>query len=223
MAFLGVALGYYAPFVYGLVVLRHVRESGETDERHGFLPIIKESVVNSQALFAYFALTNIDMIVGRSILDPHDSGLYAAGPDRVARGDVPAAVRRRHRVPVDVHQRQPGSRAASPAWRSSAAWARRAWWGRPLLPDLVLVFAGGQDYGEVRGAAVGVRPARHLHVGPAAAGLLGRSRARAPPRWCSCGWRSARSSASRRPPSRRSVVCSASCSASTSCCSRSCW
>ena len=48
-------------------------------ERHGFLPIIREAVVNSQALFAYFALTNIDMLVGRSVLDSHDSGLYAAG------------------------------------------------------------------------------------------------------------------------------------------------
>jgi O-antigen/teichoic acid export membrane protein len=78
-AFLGVALGYYAPFIYGLVVLRHPRESGESHERHGFWPIIKEAVVNSQALFAYFALTNIDMLVGRSVLDSHDSGLYAPG------------------------------------------------------------------------------------------------------------------------------------------------
>ena len=43
------------------------------------LPIIKEAIVNSQALFAYFALTNIDMLVARSVLDAHDSGLYAAG------------------------------------------------------------------------------------------------------------------------------------------------
>ncbi len=79
MAFLGVTLGCYAPFLYGMAVLRHPRKDGDTHERHGFLPIIKEALVNSQALFAYFALTNIDMLVGRSVLDEHDSGLYAAG------------------------------------------------------------------------------------------------------------------------------------------------
>ena len=150
MAFLGVALGYYAPFVYGLVVLRHVRESGETDERHGFLPIIRESVINSQALFAYFALTNIDLIVGRSILDPHDSGLYAAGLI------VSRAVMFLPQFVV-VIAFPSMSTSVNPARTLLASMAvvgglgTACVVGTAVLPDLVLVFAGGQDYGEVRG------------------------------------------------------------------------
>ncbi len=34
---------------------------------------------NSHALLAFFALSNADVIVARSVLDPHDSGLYAGG------------------------------------------------------------------------------------------------------------------------------------------------
>lgn len=150
MAFLGVALGYYAPFLYGLAVLRHDRETGETHERHGFLPIIKEAVVNSQALFAYFALTNIDMLVGRSVLDSHDSGLYAAGLI------VSRAVTFLPQFVVVI---------AFPSMSTSLNPARAlvrslvlvgglggaCVLATALLPGLVLVFAGGQDYGEVRG------------------------------------------------------------------------
>ncbi len=148
MAFLGVALSYYVPFLYGLAVLRHDRETGESHERHGFLPIIKEAVVNSQALFAYFALTNIDMLVGRSVLDSHDSGLYAAGLI------VTRAVMFLPQFVVVV---------AFPSMANSANPARALLNSMALigglggacvlvtavLPDLALVFAGGRDYEEV--------------------------------------------------------------------------
>lgn len=150
MAFLGVALGYYVPFLYGLAVLRHPRESGETDERHGFWPIIKESVVNSQALFAYFALTNIDMLVGRSILDSHDSGLYAAGlivsravmflPQFVVVIAFPSMSTSRNPARALV-----GSMALVGGLGAACVV------GTALLPDLVLVFAGGREYDEVSG------------------------------------------------------------------------
>lgn len=148
MAFLGVTLGYYVPFLYGLAVLRHDRESGESHDRHGFLPIIKEAVVNSQALFAYFALTNIDMLVGRSVLDSHDSGLYAAGLI------VSRAVMFLPQFVVVV---------AFPSMANSPNPARALLNSMALigglggacvlitavLPDLVLVFAGGREYEEV--------------------------------------------------------------------------
>ena len=48
------------------MVLRHgPREPASRTNDTALLPIIKEAVHNSQALFAYFALTNIDMLVGR--------------------------------------------------------------------------------------------------------------------------------------------------------------
>ena len=149
-AFLGVALGCYAPFLYGLVVLRHGRASGDTHERHGFAPIIKESVVNSQALFAYFALTNIDMLVGRTVLDSHDSGLYAAGLI-VSR----AVMFLPQFVVVIAFPSMSTSRNPARALVSSMAVVGGLGGvcvlATALLPDLVLVFAGGREYDEVSG------------------------------------------------------------------------
>ena len=149
MAFLGVTLGFYAPFLYGLRVLRRGREDGETDERHGFLPVIKEAVVNSQALFAYFALTNVDMLVGRSVLDSHDSGLYAAGlivarsvsflPQFVVVIAFPSMS-----TSLDAGRALLRSLALVGGLGCASVLATAA------LPDLALVFAGGEDYDEVR-------------------------------------------------------------------------
>lgn len=148
MAFLGVTLGYYVPFLYGLAVLRHDRETGESHDRHGFLPIIKEAVVNSQALFAYFALTNIDMLVGRSILDSHDSGLYAAGLI------VSRAVMFLPQFVVVIAFPSMAN-SVNPARALLNSMALIGGLGgtcvliTALLPDLVLVFAGGREYEEV--------------------------------------------------------------------------
>jgi O-antigen/teichoic acid export membrane protein len=151
MAFLGVALGYYAPFLYGLVVLRHVRETGDAHERHGLLPIIKEAVLNSQALFAYLALTNIDMLVGRSVLDSHDSGLYAAGLI-VSRAVMflPQFV-----VVVAFPSMSTGRNPARALSRSIlvvSGLGGACVLATALFPDLVLVFAGGEEYDEVSGS-----------------------------------------------------------------------
>ena len=42
-------------------------------------PVIREIVHNSQALLAFFALSNADIVVARNVLDDHDAGLYAGG------------------------------------------------------------------------------------------------------------------------------------------------
>ncbi|WP_299929839.1 polysaccharide biosynthesis protein [uncultured Nocardioides sp.] len=150
MAFLGVALGFYAPFLYGLVVLRHAREAGDVHARHGLLPVIREAVLNSQALFAYLALTNIDMLVGRSVLDSHDSGLYAAGlivsravmflPQFVVVVAFPSMSTGRN-----------SSRALSGSLLVVGGLGGACVLATALFPDLVLVFAGGQEYDEVSG------------------------------------------------------------------------
>ena len=41
--------------------------------------MLRETVHNTQALFAFFALSNADIIISRNVLDAHDSGLYASG------------------------------------------------------------------------------------------------------------------------------------------------
>jgi O-antigen/teichoic acid export membrane protein len=41
--------------------------------------LLAETVRNSHALLAFFALSNIDVVVARSVLDERDAGLYAGG------------------------------------------------------------------------------------------------------------------------------------------------
>ncbi len=149
MAFLGVTVGCYAPFLYGLTVLRTRREEGETHERHGALPIIREALVSSQALFAYFALTNIDMLVGRSVLDDHDSGLYAAGlivtravmflPQFVVVIAFPSMSAGRDPGQALVRSMSLVGGMGAVCVLITAA-----------LPDLALFFAGGRQYDEVK-------------------------------------------------------------------------
>ena len=150
MALLGVTIGFYAPVLYGMTVLRHPRDPSETDARHGLMPIVRETVVNSQALFAYFALTNSDMLVARSVLDSHDSGLYAAGlivtrtvmflPQFVVVIAFPS-------LSSEVNR----GRALVASLSLVGALGAACVVGTAVLPDLALVFAGGREYDEVRG------------------------------------------------------------------------
>ncbi len=88
---LGVALGATLPVVVGWWALRGpVPPEGVTatppsrpqpaDEpsTHPH-SVLRETVHNSQALLAFFALSNADVVVARVVLDAHQSGLYAAG------------------------------------------------------------------------------------------------------------------------------------------------
>lgn len=150
MAFLGATVGFFAPYLYGMRVLRHGRGADSTHQRHGFGAIIRESVVNSQALFAYFALTNADMLVGRTVLDSHDSGLYAAGlivsravlflPQFVVVIAFPSMSAAESRV-----------RALTRSLALVAALGAACTAATALLPGFALVFAGGGEYTEVRG------------------------------------------------------------------------
>lgn len=78
-AMVGVALGAFAPAVVGAWALhrRRVVESPETP--HPFGRLLRETVHNSHALLAFFALTNVDVIVARTVLDERQAGLYAGG------------------------------------------------------------------------------------------------------------------------------------------------
>lgn len=150
MAFLGATIGFFAPTLFGAWTLRHGREAGSTHERHGARQIIREAVVNSQALFAFFALTNSDMLVGRIVLDRHDSGLYAAGlivsravlflPQFVVVIAFPSMATAENRV-----------RALTRSLSLVAGLGALCVAAAALLPDLALIFIGGAQYDEVRG------------------------------------------------------------------------
>ncbi|RNL64935.1 polysaccharide biosynthesis protein [Nocardioides marmoriginsengisoli] len=79
-AMLAVALGAWVPAAIGALVLRH-RKVGLHAGIHarGATSILREVASNSYALLAFFALTNIDVIVARARFDEHEAGLYAGG------------------------------------------------------------------------------------------------------------------------------------------------
>ncbi len=80
-AVMGVAIGFVAPTVVGWLALRDPRSGHVPDTYggHGGWSVLGETARNSHALFAFFALSNADVIVARSVLDAHESGLYAGG------------------------------------------------------------------------------------------------------------------------------------------------
>ena len=78
-AMLGVTIATFAPVVVGWWALRHPRPSAGAVQRHHPREVVREVVHNSQALLAFFALSNVDVIVARNVLPAHDAGLYAGG------------------------------------------------------------------------------------------------------------------------------------------------
>ncbi|MDT0201309.1 lipopolysaccharide biosynthesis protein [Nocardioides sp. AE5] len=80
VAMLAVVLGQMVPVAVGWFALRrHQRSPGASSTRHRARPVVREAIHNSQALFAFFALSNVDIIVARNVLDSHAAGLYAGG------------------------------------------------------------------------------------------------------------------------------------------------
>lgn len=78
-ALIGVGLGALVPVGVGMWTLRHERATGETSEVHQLRPMVREAAQASQALLAFFALSNADVIIARNVLTDHQSGLYAGG------------------------------------------------------------------------------------------------------------------------------------------------
>lgn len=76
-------MGFVAPVVLGWWLLRHPRNpthpSHTALDSHDEWSIFRESMHGTQAMLAFFALANVDIIVARHVLGAHDSGLYALG------------------------------------------------------------------------------------------------------------------------------------------------
>ena len=56
-----------------------VRASPASPEEHRVGRAVGETFHNSNALLAFFALSNVDILVARNVLDGHEAGLYAGG------------------------------------------------------------------------------------------------------------------------------------------------
>lgn len=78
-AILAVALGQVVPVLCGWWTLRHARSASTDSGEHRAGPVLREMLHNSQALLAFYGLSNLDILVARNVLDDHASGLYAGG------------------------------------------------------------------------------------------------------------------------------------------------
>lgn len=148
-ALTGVAIGFCVPVVVGWWLLRHPRTPGETSRDHRGMAVLRESLHNSQALFAFFALSNVDIVVARNVLSDHASGLYAAGlivtkamlflPQLVVVVAFPAMAtaddRRRALVKSLAFVSVLGACGTLAAW---------------VLADLAMLFVGGTAFDEIR-------------------------------------------------------------------------
>lgn len=77
-AFLGVAIGAWVPVLVGVIALRRPRGPAPAITGAG-TELLREVASSSQALLAFFALSNADILLARAVLDSEEAGLYAGG------------------------------------------------------------------------------------------------------------------------------------------------
>jgi O-antigen/teichoic acid export membrane protein len=149
-AMTGVMLGAWLPVLVGYYALRRgERDPGEDTDTHRVRPILRETIHNSQALLAFFALSNADVIVARNVLADHEAGLYAAGlivtkavlflPQFVVVVAFPAMATARER-----------RRALTRSLVVVAGLGAACTLGSALLSGLAIKFAGGGEYADVQ-------------------------------------------------------------------------
>jgi O-antigen/teichoic acid export membrane protein len=145
---LSVAVAAFAPAVVGWWALRRPRPEGGRDVEHRAGNVIRETLHNSQALFAFFALSSVDVIVARNVLDAHEAGLYAGGliltkatlflPQFIVVVAFPA-------LSTQEDRRHALTRSLALLTVLGAAVTAGVW----LLPDLALVFIGGAEFADI--------------------------------------------------------------------------
>ncbi|MGZ5399572.1 MAG: lipopolysaccharide biosynthesis protein [Nocardioides sp.] len=147
-AVIGVAVGSVFPVLVGWLALRGPRPPSAEAPEHGERAILVESLVSSQALLAFFALTNLDIVVARHALDAHDSGLYAGGLILAkAMLFLPQFV-----VVVAFPSLSTVEKRGATLVRSVIAVAGLGLVGTvacAAVPELALVFIGGDDFAEI--------------------------------------------------------------------------
>lgn len=149
VALLATGIGACAPVVAGWWFLRRPRAAGGVQsEEHGFRRMIRESFHNSQVLLAFFALSNADIVIARNVLDEHDAGLYAGGliltkavlflPQFVVVVAFPS-------LSTTAERR----RALTAGLTLMVVLGAAVTAGAALLPDLALIFVGGEQFDEI--------------------------------------------------------------------------
>jgi len=147
-AMAGVALGCWIPVIIGALALSRPRDDVPHSEGHPGLDLIREVGHSSQALLAFFALSNADILVARATMSDSQAGLYAAGlimakailflPQFVVVLAFPSMSKSETRRSTLLL-----------ALGLSAALGTIGVLGTLLFPDLALLFVGGDDYAAI--------------------------------------------------------------------------
>jgi O-antigen/teichoic acid export membrane protein len=147
-AMAGVALGAWLPVLIGTLALARPRVDVPHSDGHPGLDLIREVGHSSQALLAFFALSNADILVARATMSDSDAGLYAAGlimakailflPQFVVVIAFPSMAKEQTRRSTLLL-----------ALGLTALLGTIGVLGTLLLPDLALLFVGGDDYSVV--------------------------------------------------------------------------
>lgn len=151
-AMLGVTAGAVVPAVVGWGALRR-NPAPDRTEPNGNTPVtvLEETFKNSHALLAFFALSNIDVVVARSVLDERQAGLYAGGLILTK-----AVLFLPQFVVVIVFPAMSGAGSARRinllALGLVLAIGSATVAGTAALPDLAVLFIGGPAYVEIRGS-----------------------------------------------------------------------
>ncbi|MCW2825924.1 MAG: polysaccharide biosynthesis protein [Aeromicrobium sp.] len=143
-AMVGIAVGSWLPVLVGARLLLGHGSHGPPVSRK---PLIREALLSTHALLAYFVLSNMDSLIARNVLDEHDSGLYASGlilakaalffPQFVSVVLFPSLAR------ATTHHAR--LRAVSLV----AAFGALAVLATAVLPRLALILVGGDKYEEI--------------------------------------------------------------------------
>jgi O-antigen/teichoic acid export membrane protein len=146
-AMLGVALGAWLPVIVGYVALRRPRTEEPKGQGHPGIDLIREVGHSSQALLAFFALSNADILLARAALPHDEAGLYAGGlimakailflPQFIVVIAFPSMARAASR------------RTLLLVLGTAAALGMAGMLGILALPKLALTFIGGDEYAGV--------------------------------------------------------------------------
>ncbi len=143
-AMIGLAIGSWLPVLAGAKLL-----VGHSHGEHPISrrPLLREAVLSTHALLAYFVLSNMDSLIARNRFDEHDSGLYASGlilakaalffPQFVSVVLFP------HLARATTHHAR--LRAVSLV----AAFGALAVAATAILPKVALILVGGDEYAEI--------------------------------------------------------------------------
>ncbi|MFL6089253.1 MAG: lipopolysaccharide biosynthesis protein [Aeromicrobium sp.] len=141
-AMIGIAVGGWVPVLVGIRMLDF--GSATEDSRR---PLLREALVGTHTLFAFYVLCNMDALIARNQLDAHQAGLYAGGLILNK-----AALMAPSFVGVLLYPRFATDATAASlrlAVTIVAAVGAVATAVTALLPGVALVLAGGAQYAEV--------------------------------------------------------------------------